>query len=268
MTTSTTQPEIFSRDHTLSEEEDTPDIGIEDMQSEEHESEEGFEEEPPYSAQELGEMFTDFYRFLATLHYDPQNLKVPPPEGWNITDLPPSVVEKKSELMVKVMRHLPYFSNARKSTQVDLQCILIDYIDAEQHERAAYHQEIAFDGLGDDGFSAADAILYSTFLRAWQKEKYRSLEILVCPGREVWLATTSKAHEVSAREERGGPITEKEVRAQEEDWGTELDELFVKLMWRQYGWPEAFRREEAVEAMEAFMAFHTKRRYGWQEAHQ
>lgn len=101
-----------------------------------------------------------------------------------------------------------------------------------------------------------------------QKEKYRSLEILVCPGREVWLATTSKAHEVSAREERGGPITEKEVRAQEEDWGTELDELFVKLMWRQYGWPEAFRREEAVEAMEAFMAFHTKRRYGWQEAHQ
>ncbi|EGP88761.1 uncharacterized protein MYCGRDRAFT_91624 [Zymoseptoria tritici IPO323] len=224
MTTSTTQPEIFSRDHTLSEEEDTPDIGIEDMQSEEHESEEGFEEEPPYSAQELGEMFTDFYRFLATLHYDPQNLKVPPPEGWNITDLPPSVVEKKSELMVKVMRHLPYFSNARKSTQVDLQCILIDYIDAEQHE--------------------------------------------LCPGREVWLATTSKAHEVSAREERGGPITEKEVRAQEEDWGTELDELFVKQMWRQYGWPEAFRREEAVEAMEAFMAFHTKRRYGWQEAHQ
>ncbi|KAM5475907.1 hypothetical protein MauCBS54593_000589 [Microsporum audouinii] len=38
--------------------------------------------EPPYTPDELVEIFLDFYTFLTTLHYDIADLKTPPPGGW------------------------------------------------------------------------------------------------------------------------------------------------------------------------------------------
>lgn len=37
--------------------------------------------DPPYSAKEIVEIFTDFYTFLTTLHYNPGELVTPPPQG-------------------------------------------------------------------------------------------------------------------------------------------------------------------------------------------
>lgn len=72
----------------------------------------------PYTIEELAAFFTDFYHFLANLHYDPVNLKLPPVSGWNTALLPKTVVSSKSDNVVQLMRHLPYFKGTEIPTHV------------------------------------------------------------------------------------------------------------------------------------------------------
>ncbi|OAG04648.1 uncharacterized protein CC84DRAFT_1187660 [Paraphaeosphaeria sporulosa] len=186
---------------------------------EEEEEEEEEEYEPSYSVKELAEIVLDFYKFLATLHYDRSDLHIPPPEGWPLECLPKNVIRKKSSRTIELMRHLPYFKEAKKSTHLHYKCKLYDYTDAEQHD---------------------------------------GIRLIPCPGRE-----TEEAESVPEREEH---IDQSEVLAQELEWGTDLDWQFVRQVYREFGWPDAFRREEAVRVIEDFMALKSNERGEWEEA--
>lgn len=90
------------------------------------------------------------------------------------------------------------------------------------------------------------------------KERYRVLELIPCPGREI-----EEADRVPKREEL---IGEEEVRAQSEKGGTDMDWQYVRQLYREYGWPDRFRREEAIKALQYFMAQDHERRDDWVNA--
>ena len=110
------------------------------------EAENNSDEQSPYDIQELAAILTDFYRFLATLHYDPADLKLPPPEGWDSALLPANIVYSKSEDVVELMKRLPYFTENQKSTHVHYKSKLVDYTDPEGYDHAEMHDDF-LDGL-------------------------------------------------------------------------------------------------------------------------
>jgi hypothetical protein len=267
--------------------------------NEEEEDEESEEEyEPPYSVKQLADIFLEFYKFLATLHYDPSDLKVPPPEGWPMESLPAMVMRKKSPRAIEVMRHLPYFKQNDNSTHVHYKSKLYDYTDAKEHDNIRSHDKLileindeleSFDGEKVDpsdllviawGYESGGHYFLLDTLRGEMtvdvvrcnllspddvkdffdglKEEYRSLKLIPCPRKETQLADC-----VAEREER---IEQSEVLAQEEEWGTDLDWQFVRQIYRKHGWPDAFRRDEAIQAVEELMALQGEERRDWEEA--
>ena len=262
------------------------------------EAENNSDEQSPYDVQELAAIFTDFYGFLATLHYDPANLKLPPPEGWDPAILPANMICSKSEDVVELMKCLPYFAENQKSTHVHYKSKLVDYTDPEGHDHAEMHdgfldEVCAWFNHGDSqitrrsdllviasGYESGgrefildvlhgeiieDIIRYDTCDPVDVKEflddlknKFRSLELIPCPGRETLIT--------AAEPENAAAISEDQVRAQTEDWGTDLDLQFVRQIYRQYGWPHEFRRAEAIGFIEQFMAQDEERRGEWELA--
>jgi hypothetical protein len=268
-------------------------------EAEEETDEESEEEyEPPYSVEQLAGIFLAFYKFLATLHYDPSNLKVPPPEGWPMESLPAMVMRNKSPRAIEVMRHIPYFKQSDDSTHVHYKSKLHDYTDAKEHHRIRSHDELALEMNGElESFDGEKVDPSDVLVIAWGyesgghyflldalrgemtvdvvrcqlmspedvadffdglREEYRSLRLIPCPNKE-----TELAERVDEREE---PIEQSEVLAQEEEWGTDLDWQFVRQIYRQHGWPDAFRREEAIAAVEDLMELLGEERDGWEGA--
>ncbi|KJZ70046.1 hypothetical protein HIM_10550 [Hirsutella minnesotensis 3608] len=77
------------------------------------------------------------------------------------------------------------------------------------------------------------------------KEAYRNLRLIPCQGR-----VTIEADDVA---ERSSHISKRQVLAQSESWGTDLDIQYVRQLYRQHGWPDAFRRKDAENAVEELM---------------
>lgn len=252
-------------------------------------------EQSPYDIQELAAIFTDFYKFLATLHYDPADLKLPPPEGWDPAIFSPTIVSSKSEDVVALMQRLPYFTENQKSTHVHYKSKLIDYTDPEGLGHTEMYDDFLEGWLDQDddrthrrsdllviagGYESGGRTFVLDVLRGEileeiircndcdpvdvkeffedLKNRFRSLELIPCPGRETHTAAAVPANAVV--------IEEEEVRAQTEEWGTDLDLQFVRQVYRQYGWPHDFRRTEAVGFIEEFMAKDKERREEWERA--
>lgn len=256
-------------------------------------------EQSPYDIQELAAIFTDFYEFLATLHYDPADLKLPPPQGWDAAIFPKSLVDSKSEDVVELMKHLPYFKENQKSTHIHYKSKLIDYTDSEGHGHAEMYDEFLDEDFcrwleedhGETNYRRHLLVISGgyesggrTFILDVRrgeiiedivrcttcgpvdvkeffddlKNKFQSLELIPCPGRETQSAAAEPA--------KAAAIFEEEVRAQTEEWGTDLDLQFVRQVYRQYGWPHDFRRTEAVGFIEEFMAQDKERREEWEPA--
>ncbi|CAK1367619.1 hypothetical protein CB0940_11592 [Cercospora beticola] len=262
-------------------------------------SDDSTEEYSPYSVEDLAAILTDFYKFLANLHYDPADLKLPPPERWNLDILPKAIVENKSEDVVELMRRVPYFKENEKSTHVHYKSKLVDYTNGEQHGIAENEDELVKDlcevwcskgGIVDHqrllviagGYESGGRTLILDVLHGeiteeiirhitcpavdikefFEKveEEYRSLQLIPCPGRE-----TQEAHRVPERAEE---ISEEEVKAQTGEWFgfTDLDWQFVRQVYRRCGWPDAFRRQQAVELIGDFMASNKDRTHEWEPA--
>lgn len=84
-------------------------------------------------------------------------------------------------------------------------------------------------------------------LKVWieeMQEDYRDLRLIPCPGR-----VTMDCTDVPERQDEDGRITEEQIRQQTEDWPTELDVQYVRQVYRDYGWPHAFRKDEAFAYM-------------------
>lgn len=252
-------------------------------------------EQSPYGIEELAATFTDFYKFLATLHHDPADLKLPPPQGWDPVLFSTTIVSSKSEDVVALMQLLPYFAENQKSTHVHCQSKLIDYTDPKGHGHAETYDGMLEGWLdqGDDGtHRRADLLViaggYESGGRTFVldvlrgeiieeiircndcdpvdvkeffedlENRFRSLELIPCPGRETRRAAAVPANAVA--------ISDEEVRAQTEEWGTDLDLQFVRQVYQRYGWPDDFRRIEAVGFIEEFMAQDKERRDEWERA--
>lgn len=84
------------------------------------------------------------------------------------------------------------------------------------------------------------------------KGKYRRLELIPFPGREM---IESGAVGVKPGEP-ARVVSEEEVLAQTDPYvgSTIPDVLYVQQLYRSYGWPDAFRREEALGAVRALIA--------------
>ncbi|KAK0739509.1 hypothetical protein B0T21DRAFT_382524 [Apiosordaria backusii] len=95
------------------------------------------------------------------------------------------------------------------------------------------------------------------------KKRFTKLELVPCDGRLM----------MDAREEREGRVTEEEFWGQNFDaehghggnWGTAVDKLYIKQVYRDYGWPNDFRREECFKLVDALMAKVEETREGWNE---
>ena len=235
------------------------------------------EERFPYSVEEFVAIFTEFYQFLAKLHYDPANLKFPPPGGW--PQLPPEHVGTwKEDFALDVIRHLPYFAWGSPATQLDYKSHLVDYsygprffdgvdwrdedmddeepfntgmcfVIAEGHESGGQqwvldveHGVITVDSLRCDTNGPFDLREFFEGIM----DKYRKLELISSPGR-----VTLDGSRVAERAER---IKEEEVMA-EKRWfrDADVDLQFLKQVYRDHGWPDSFRREECREYIDDFM---------------
>lgn len=205
------------------------------------------------------------------LHYDAEDLKIPPPEGWpELTQ--ETLAGLKSSYTIEVLRRLPYFNSEAdihyKSELLDYTShqdrelltpsdIFGDYCESSEinpvhviyiasgHESGGrdllldvQHGEIIEEELKCRHVTTDDARQYFDAL----KEAYRCLKLIPCLEKD-----TIEAWEV---EERPDKITEEELRAQTEPWGTKLDVQYLRQLYRQHGWPDAFRKEDCKEAVD------------------
>ncbi|PGH11881.1 hypothetical protein AJ80_06946 [Polytolypa hystricis UAMH7299] len=252
-----------------------------------------------YTPKELGAILLDFYRFLTTLHYNTADLKIPPPGGWpGLT--PEFCAGYKSDYAVEVLRHLPYFERpdlcAHNPSQVHYKSELVDYsswsrrdfetettcyiwedwgefesskgvlVDmkdvisiASGHESGGRelfldvkHGEITEYMVRGDPLDPVDARSYFRDL----KEAYRSLELIPCRGMVTMEADAG---------ETADNITEEQVGAQTEEWGTDMDVQYIRQIYRQHGWPDAFRRDDAEDAVFKLLDKLNDKRGGWWE---
>lgn len=63
----------------------------------------------PYDRDEVVASITEYYTFLTThLHFDPSELKIPPPGGWPQITASRFAFLGKSDKVIDLLRHLPY----------------------------------------------------------------------------------------------------------------------------------------------------------------
>ncbi|KAH7348560.1 hypothetical protein BKA65DRAFT_262299 [Rhexocercosporidium sp. MPI-PUGE-AT-0058] len=248
---------------------------------------------PKYSAEELGAMFLDFYKFMATLHFDIKDLHIPPPGGWP-TLIPPIYNTLKSPHAISTLQHLPYFSSP---ASIHYKSTLVDYMSMEPsfftepdwHEEAVTFANdegeevdprhvvaIAWgheSGGRDFWLNVWDGEVMEEEIRCqsngscdvwdfleWLKREYLSLTLVPCVGK-----VTIEARGVEENEE---VIREEDVCAQEEEWFTDLDVQYVRQLYRACGWPEEFRKEEAFEEIQKLMKKIEEKRGVWEcDAH-
>lgn len=101
-----------------------------------------------------------------------------------------------------------------------------------------------FDGEIIESFIRAD-IGDPMSLEDWidrMKDAYCRLQLLPCPGKITLDCTDVPEYE-------NGRIMQDEIKAQTGDWPTNLDIQYVRQVYRDHGWPNAFQRDAAFSYM-------------------
>jgi hypothetical protein len=76
------------------------------------------------------------------------------------------------------------------------------------------------------------------------KEKYRSFELLRVPGATVF---------DKDRDEMSRAVSESEAYSQRGvGFGSRVDKQWIRQIYRSHGWPYKFRKNDAMQALEAF----------------
>ena len=112
---------------------------------------ESVEEPTPCDPQEIKRQFLDFYNFMTTLHFDKDDLKVPPPDGWPHLTLE-FCGHFKADYIIEVLRHLPYFDQRTKA-HIHRGSTLLDYttFTREDFENAVKEYEFEDEYWGMEG---------------------------------------------------------------------------------------------------------------------
>lgn len=244
-------------------------------------------EEPPFSPRQLGDIVLSYYRFLTTLTFNPKHLHVPPESGWpELTD--DYCAHFKSPYALETLRHLPFWAsdeNYLEHLQVhEYKGLFVNYLALQTEGFAEFDTKIfpTYEGFRTDGQDMQDrpdrtdcillaihhstlgvgivldtkrGIIYEDAIDVTShdveeyfqqlRHKFNSLQLI--PGC-VLGDETFDGHFV---DETTKHITEQDVLSQQgEMWGTILDRQFVRQIYRQYGWPHQFRKEEASATLE------------------
>ncbi|KAK4222785.1 hypothetical protein QBC38DRAFT_374402 [Podospora fimiseda] len=263
------------------------------------ESQESREENrtPPYTVQQYRDLFLDYYTFLTKLHISPSQLKIPPPEGWNFPR--EFIGDKLTDLAYETMCHLPYLSP--HNLPVDYKSELIDWtvalksefndiIDYTRSNTEFWGEENELDenhflpiSVGHESGGVTLLLcplnggLYQDIVRmdgphfmnieqrfGEYKEMFKNLDMIPFPGKTLLDVCGKRYKPCRSR----GPITEEEVLAQDpKEWiPTVLDTRYLKQVYRGYGWPLEFRREECFEYVEGLLKkMEERERGGWED---
>ncbi|KAJ4110263.1 hypothetical protein NW768_012023 [Fusarium equiseti] len=256
-----------------------------------------------YTTKDIADALLDFYKFLTTLHYDAKHLKPPPPEGWPGLD-PLLDHLGRSDYVRDVMKRIPYFDNDSKSN-IHYKSRLVDYPTLpEDCFENVMDWRLGWDDANNQVWSnRRDTIVdFSDFFpialghETWGrhiwlnardgeimeeanrmhdcepvdlreyldglKQAYINLDLIPCRGR----FTFEVVNDVGELPE-GKRITEEEVISQDEEWETELDIKYIRQLYRDFGWPNAFRQDEAFDAVDELMDKIKDRRGEWEADH-
>ncbi|RGP72001.1 hypothetical protein FLONG3_6900 [Fusarium longipes] len=256
--------------------------------------------DPPmhYSPKEISAILLDFYTFLTTLHFDPKYLKTPPPEGWPAIDPLLNHVTRSKEVG-EVMKQIPYFDDKEFVYWVHYKSRLIDYSNMSEkdftstmdwrrlvddilwskrretnidlhdvfplalgHETGGRHLWLNVrDGEITDEenkFQESEPVDMKEYFDGL-KQAYINLTLIPCP-RRVTIEVLQPVDELP----EGKTITEEEVIAQEQEWPTDMDIQYVRQLYRGFGWPNDFRKDEAFRAVNLLMEKLPEHRYEWE----
>ncbi|MFD3373858.1 MULTISPECIES: hypothetical protein [unclassified Streptomyces] len=247
------------------------------------------EELPVYSASEIAATLLDFFTFLTTLHCHPDDIVMPPPGGWP-DYTPENCAGFKSDFAIEVLRNLPYLDSRASDHsdslgQIHYKSHLLDYTtfdlerftdqehlwsgseESEDEETVPDHVFIIAEGFESGGrtlfLDVLEGEIFEAEIRCDDfredlkeyfedlKEKYRSLELIPCPGEEmIEVRAAGVGPEIP-----GEVFSEEEVLMQTDElWGTHLDIRYTRQLYRAFGWPNAFRRDEALREMKELIA--------------
>ena len=236
---------------------------------------------PAYTVQELVAVILDFYQFLTTLHFNPEDLKVAPPEGW--PSLTPELLSglDKSDKVIEFMRHVPYFKQRDWPVGFHYKsqlCDIPEYTKRDIEEEMSWGEDYDFDWedaepdqkhyirLADGMESGAhrlwlnvkDGMIVDYELKGDSedpvdiqvyfnrlKDQYRRLVLVPGPP-GVITADWEEIDEVEDNE----VITEEQFLAQDEDISRYENVPFVRKLYRNFGWPDAFRRDDCWAEVE------------------
>ncbi|CEJ87753.1 hypothetical protein VHEMI04504 [[Torrubiella] hemipterigena] len=199
--------------------------------------------QPKYKLDKLVAIISDFYEFLTTLHFNPDGLKYPPLQGWpQITST--TIGRWRHDWATQVLSKLPYFTRGPSGGQQKRYFIYLAF-GHESGGREIVHNvkggEIIEDIIRVQHVDQKDIREYFDDL----KEEYRSLRLIPC-HRYLTLCSEDVPESSAA-------ITEENVLSQKEEWGTNLDIQYIRQVYREHGWPQAFRRQEAFAIVEGLM---------------
>ncbi|KAF4447243.1 hypothetical protein F53441_9201 [Fusarium austroafricanum] len=240
--------------------------------------------EPAYTTQELVDIILEYYKFLTTIHYNPADLKIPPPGGW--TNLTPEVLSgyDKSEYVLGLIRQIPCFDRSKgpagflyKSGLLDFSVYtskdfeedvdmegIVDFASVEGQANPRHFFRLA-EGRESGGHEVwlnakdgeitdfeirgdgADPVDIRTYFQGL-KEKYQKLDLFPGEG--------SVTHDFSDIPESEDAITEEQFLAQGPEVDTFDNVQFGRNLYRKFGWPENFQREacwKEVSRLQAFM---------------
>lgn len=267
---------------------------VTESESESESESDGIPHEPAYSPQELADIFLSFYNFLKTVHFQDVNLKLPPPGGWPDLVLPST--SQKSDRVYEVMRRLPYFDDAPEAL-LHYNSRLYDYTrmplarvdeafgfmdESLRDSNSSVRREMEIDVFDtfpfSDGFERGGKVMY---LNVWDgeitqesllmdlgepddarsyfdglREDFERLRLIPCYNRSMIEAKRVPEH--------SGTITEEQIAAQSEEWGTDLDVQYIRQLYRGFGWPHAFRKDEAIGAVDQLMEKIKDKRGKWE----
>lgn len=260
-------------------------------------------EPPPFSPRQLGEMIIPFYKFLATLTFNPSHLRLPPESGWpELTD--EHCAHFKTPYALETLRHLPFWVSDENDRQyyqaVETTSLFINYLAFSTEEFGKFDTELypVYQGYRTDDQDLVDEPDRSDCILLAQGNSNFGVDIVLDTRRgtiiENVIALDVSEHEIedyfaALREkfsslqripscgrgmealdahyipETTRHITERDILNQQGQlWGTHLDLQFVRQVYRQFGWPDRFQKEEASAAMDIVLQkVDQTRRGGW-----
>ena len=132
----------------------------------------------PYNRDEVIASVTDFYNFLIThLHFQPSELKTPPPTGWPQVNQERLASLGKSDQVIDLAASLPYLPPGKQEKHIYDHTVCVDYTH-ESIDRKQEDPELVITSHFEPEHELVDACPYDKF-----KERHEDVIVLGLPER-------------------------------------------------------------------------------------